>query len=152
MNTHVQKKLAASAFGTVTVAVGLTVTIALPATAHADAFQTPSGNIACSITSGGTDGLLVFCEITEYTYVRPPRPPGCMLGGWGNRILMGQGSAPEWICHGDALLGDGLPTLPYGQASSGGTITCDSETSGVTCTDSSTGHYFRVSRESYQLG
>ena len=34
----------------------------------------------------------------------------------------------------------------------GGKITCDSEPSGVTCTDTSTGHFFRVSGESYQLG
>jgi hypothetical protein len=33
-----------------------------------------------------------------------------------------------------------------------GAITCDSEPSGVTCTNSSTGHFFRVSRESYELG
>jgi hypothetical protein len=33
-----------------------------------------------------------------------------------------------------------------------GVITCDSEPAGMTCTDSSTGHFFRVSRESYQLG
>jgi len=33
-----------------------------------------------------------------------------------------------------------------------GTIRCDSETSGVTRTDTITGHFFRVSRESYQLG
>ncbi len=31
-------------------------------------------------------------------------------------------------------------------------ITCDSEPSGMTCTDSGTGHFFRVSRDSYQLG
>ena len=39
-----------------------------------------------------------------------------------------------------------------GPAPGVGTMTCDSETSGVTCTDTSTGHFFRVSRESYQLG
>jgi hypothetical protein len=33
-----------------------------------------------------------------------------------------------------------------------GAITCDSEPAGVTCTDISTGHFFRVSRDSYQLG
>jgi len=43
-------------------------------------------------------------------------------------------------------------TLGYGQSRSFGTITCDSEYTGMTCTDSSTGHYFRVSRETYELG
>ena len=42
-------------------------------------------------------------------------------------------------------------TLAYGQTRSLGTITCDSEPTGITCTDSSTGHYFRISRETYEL-
>ena len=153
MSTHDHKKLAASALMTVTVAVGFAATVALSATAHADGvFQSPSGNIACTITSAGNDTERVICEIAEHNYLSPPRPPDCHLGGWGNRILMEQGSAPAWKCHGDALLADGLPTLPYGQIGSGGTITCDSEIDGVKCTDSSTSHFFRVSRESYQLG
>ena len=55
-------------------------------------------------------------------------------------------------CHGDTLRLPGEQTLNYGQTISAGTITCDSEPSGMTCTDSSTGHYFRVSRDSYSLG
>lgn len=46
----------------------------------------------------------------------------------------------------------GLQTLAYGQTRSIGAITCSSEPSGVTCTDSGTGHFFRVSRDSYELG
>jgi hypothetical protein len=45
-----------------------------------------------------------------------------------------------------------MPTLDYGQMRSVGAITCASEPSGVKCTDSSTGHFFRLSRESYELG
>jgi len=43
-------------------------------------------------------------------------------------------------------------TLDYGQSESLGPMTCVSETSGVTCTDTVTGHFFRVSRETYELG
>lgn len=64
---------------------------------------------------------------------------------------MEQGGAPAWTCHGDALLAEGLPQLPYGQTNSGGAITCDSEVDGVKCTDSSTGHFFRIARDSYQF-
>jgi hypothetical protein len=39
-----------------------------------------------------------------------------------------------------------------GQARSAGTITCSSEQSAMRCTDASTGHFFRVSPESYELG
>jgi len=45
-----------------------------------------------------------------------------------------------------------VPILDYGQTRSVGTLSCDSEPSGVTCTDSSTGHFFRVSSDSLQLG
>jgi hypothetical protein len=65
---------------------------------------------------------------------------------------MTQGSAPGLSCHGDTNIVPGLPTLAYGQTRSAGPITCDSELAGVTCTDNSTGHFFKVSRESYQLG
>jgi hypothetical protein len=44
------------------------------------------------------------------------------------------------------------PTLDYGQTRSLGSITCDSEPSGLTCTDTGSGHFFRLSRESYDVG
>jgi hypothetical protein len=46
----------------------------------------------------------------------------------------------------------GLKTLDYGQTYSRGAITCDSEFSGVICTDTPTGHFLRVSRENYEFG
>jgi hypothetical protein len=39
-----------------------------------------------------------------------------------------------------------------GDTRSAGTITCSSEHSVMRCTDVSTGHFFRVSLESYELG
>jgi hypothetical protein len=61
-------------------------TIGLAATAHADEiydFLSPSGNIVCFVSTSfdGTNGA--ECEIRDYTYVAPPKPPGCQLGGWG---------------------------------------------------------------------
>ena len=44
------------------------------------------------------------------------------------------------------------PTLDYGQTQSVNTITCDSEPSGITCTDESTGHFITLSAESNTLG
>ncbi len=43
-------------------------------------------------------------------------------------------------------------TLDYGQSMSYGVITCDSESAGVTCTDTGTGHFVRISRENFELG
>lgn len=131
-------------------ATAVSSTIGLAATAHADdtsAFQSPSGNVGCRMSTGG-----VLCEIKDYTWFIP-RPPDYNLGGKGNRFVLDRGREPvagEW--HSDHEFPDGSPTLDYGQTRTLGSITCDSELSGVTCTDSSTGHFFRVSRESYQLG
>ncbi len=47
--------------------------------------------------------------------------------------------------------GSGLSTLQYGDTRSVASITCESKPNGITCTDSSTGLYFRISGESYDL-
>jgi hypothetical protein len=101
------------------------------------------------------------CEIREYTWTAAD----CGFAGPRDAFLLDEGKPASAICDANkdfrtkqlipgrgTRFVPGLPTLDYGQASSAGTITCDSETSGVTCTDTSTGHFFRVSRESYKLG
>ena len=124
----------------------------LPAAAHADEsyyFQSPSGNVGCSLNPGGAS-----CEIKDYTWFIPP-PPDYFVGGRGNVFILTRGNAPvPGVWHSDHQFPDGSPTLDYGQSRTAGTITCKSasESAGMTCTDSSTGHFFRVSRESYQVG
>lgn len=127
------------------------------ASAHADdngQFQSPSGNILCGVGTIGPDGkATVTCEIRAHSYTPPPKPENCHLG-WGDRISLDQGGTPVVHCHGDTIFGavPPPPSLPYGQSRSAGTIGCVSQPSGVTCTDRSTGHYFRVSREALDLG
>jgi hypothetical protein len=124
--------------------------IGLPAAAHADEsydFRSPSGNVGCSLKPSGAS-----CEVKDYTWFIPP-PRDYSVGGRGNIFLLTRGSAPvAGIWHSDHQFPDGTPTLDYGQSRTAGTITCDSESAGMTCTDSSTGHFFRVSREAYQVG
>jgi hypothetical protein len=131
--------------------VGATVAaaVALPATAHADdrPFQSPSGNIVCLLSNSS-----VACEISDYTYQLPPPPPCAQHVAWGNRFTLEENKTPELTCHGDTLRIPGEPTLHYGHTVSGGTITCDSEPTEMKCTDANTGHYFRISRDSYDLG
>jgi hypothetical protein len=134
-------------------------TIALPATAHAesDEFQSPSGNVYClmDVTNGGRGS--VYCQGGGPYAV--PTPANCHLA-WGERFSLDQGSAPVSHCHGDTIVppygspgkNPAVPTLDSGQTRSAGTITCASEPTGMKCTDSSTGHYFRMSEESNQLG
>jgi len=128
-------------------------TIALPATlqaATAGSFQSPTGNIVCLMGTGDDGKSRVDCEIADHTWLAPPRSPDCPLN-WGSRFRLEQGSAAVFACY-HQVLTTPEQTLDYGQTRSAGTLTCDSEPSGITCTDSSTGHFFRVSRGSYQLG
>ncbi|MHA7650689.1 DUF6636 domain-containing protein [Mycobacterium sp. ML4] len=123
--------------------------LALPATAHADSqnFKTPSGNIVCSLDSTGA-----ACDINEYTYTPPPPPECAQHIAWGNRFVLDAGKPAAIHCHGDTLAVPGERTLDYGQTASAGTLSCVSGQSGVTCTDSSSGHFFQVSRDSFKLG
>jgi hypothetical protein len=124
-------------------------TIAVPVTAHANSqnFQSPSGNIACTLDTGGA-----ACDIREYTYQPPPGPECAKHIKWGNRFTLMPGQPGAMACHGDTLRVEGEATLNYGQTISAGTITCASDLSGMKCTDNSSGHYFQVSKDSYNLG
>ncbi|MDP7701340.1 DUF6636 domain-containing protein [Mycobacterium sp. TY815] len=123
--------------------------VALPAVAHADPqnFRTPSGNIVCTLDSSGA-----ACDINEYTYTPPPPPECAQHIAWGNRFVLDVGKPAAIHCHGDTLGVPGEPTLNYGQTASAGTISCVSQEAGVKCSDSSSGHYFQVSRDSFKLG
>ena len=124
----------------------------LAPSAHADGlefFQTPSGNIACAI-GPMPDSDFAGCEIRDRTYPVPPRPSPCM-GAWGKRFNLHQGAAPEMVCNSDTILAATYPVLQYGQTRSFNPITCESQEAGITCTDTRTGHYFRLARDSYEL-
>lgn len=142
---------------TVTVAA----TTALPATAHADTteydFQSPSGNIACSMllvppTGGGAGNNVVQCDLGDHTFQTPGT---CRQPAPGVAVSMRADATSSPVVGCDlyaSLLPSSWPVLNYGQTHSLGVITCDSEPSGVTCTNSNSGHFFRLSRDSYQVG
>ena len=121
-------------------------------------FQSPSGNIACNYQVGFGDDPnkgYVSCEVSEHTWVAPRAPVCAGQDIDGDELSMiGEASQPTWGCFSGfgPLSQSDQSTLDYGQTLSVGPITCDSEPSGVTCTGSNTGHFLRVSRESYQLG
>jgi hypothetical protein len=146
-----------------TAAAAATLGLAAPAHAYSTFFQflAPSGNIGCDMEDDHVGAVRVVCKIHDHTWAALPSEycqqasvPGA-TGGPGSDLQLGQGQPP---CVGPHtiqifLSGPYAPaTLDYGQTRSIGTITCESEPSGVTCTDSSTGHFFRVSRDSYELG
>ncbi len=119
-------------------------------------FVTPSGNIVCSIYS---DSSGANCEIREHTWVSPASTVGpfgrpCDFDFGGLQFYVSQSNPGRLGCYEGAssFKVPDLETLDYGQSYSHGAITCGSELSGVTCTDTATGHFFRVSRENYELG
>lgn len=119
-------------------------------------FITPSGNITCSVYS---DNSGVGCEIREHTWVMPastdgPEGRACDFNFGGLEVYVSQAKPARLGCYEGASKFNhpGVPQLDYGQSLSRGKMTCVSEVSGVTCTDTATGHFFRVSREDYELG
>ena len=121
-----------------------------------DEFITPSGNVICSIYA---DNSGANCEIREHTWVAPlstsgPYGRACDFSFGGLQFYVSQAKPAKLGCYegASAFKGASPKTLDYGQTLSRGAITCDSEVSGVTCTDTATGHFFRVSRENYELG
>lgn len=142
------------------------VTVGLSAPASADDtedanFLSPSGNINCSImlepafvangvnNSGNND---VQCEVVDHTW-QPPEgcPPSVEVVGASMRA--DATDPPVVVC---AKYPNQLPlpwpTLAYGQKQTLGAISCDSELSGITCTNTNTGHFFRLSSDSYDVG
>jgi hypothetical protein len=139
-------------------AIGMGAAIGSAAAAHADSyydFGTPSGNIACTMI-GADDGTgTAVCKLKEHTWAAPTETSSdCQYAGTDVKLF--QGDAPcAGVWPSQIFLKQSygaLPTLAYGQSHTMGAITCVSAASGVTCTDSGTGHFFRVSRDSYQLG
>ncbi len=99
--------------------------------------------------SGNND---VQCEVVDHTW-QPPEgcPPSVEVVGASMRA--DATDPPVVVC---AKYPNQLPlpwpTLDYGQKQTLGAISCDSELSGVTCTNANTGHFFRLSSESYDVG
>jgi hypothetical protein len=137
----------------------VSATIGLAGPAHADdqtGFQSPSGGIVCTMgqrhdpNNPARDGQgMVACQVLNHTYPQPPLAD-CPVAG--REYDLAQGSPASLGCQGGLIVDPLPPKLDYGQSRSVGTITCDIAPSGVTCTDSSTGHFLHLSRESYQLG
>jgi hypothetical protein len=116
-------------------------------------FQSPSGNISCQLgtfVDNGVPRATAACEISEHTFTTPPKPAACE-GGWGDRVGVTQGAHASLQCHTDTMRGSKDPVLDYGQTLSAGPLTCRSDQSGITCSDSTTQHGFSLSRDSYTV-
>jgi hypothetical protein len=131
--------------------------VSLAATAHADIdeveFQSPSGNIACTmlLVRGDNGNNNVQCDLADHTF---PTPGTCKTSATGVAAILNiSRPLPDVGCDAYAsLLPSSWPVLDYGQSRTLGVLRCDSEPSGIACTNTNTGHFFRLSRDSYQVG
>jgi uncharacterized protein DUF6636 len=115
-------------------------------TAALHPLKTPSGNIGCQL-----DVNFVRCDIRDRDWPQPPKPAGCPADSdWGQGVEMDAEGEGQIVCAGDTALDEGAPVLDYGASDQSGSITCQSETAGVTCRNGS-GHGFFLSKQSYRF-
>ena len=119
-------------------------------------FQSPSGDISCHLVyyppaaSRLIEKNFVQCDIVNQSWA-PPRPPPQGRDDATSTLVLMRGQLPI-VGYSPGTLAASDP-VNYDQPVSAGAITCTAaEQSAVKCTDTSTGHFFRVSHESYELG
>lgn len=106
-------------------------------------FQTPSGNIRCTIVSDL--GGFVRCDMRQLTPTYTQRPDDCDLD-WGTAFgIANDGNSGEVICHGDTLFGADAMKLEYGKMLEVGGFECLAEKTGLTCKNA-LGHGFTLSK------
>lgn len=119
--------------------------LALPCAASADGygFMTPSGNIYCN---GSVEGSDISCSIINRNAGPPalPRPSNCSAT-WGHEFNLGRTGPATLSCSNPPRPVNYTDVAPYGVSASFGAIFCQSERTGLTCTNPQ-GHGFFLSR------
>ena len=118
-----------------------------PSARRLDAFQTPSGNIACA-TWPEDDGS-VRCDISQYSYAPPPRPDYCDTD-WGGAFLIEPDAGVEVLCAGDTVYSLDLPKPAAGTSVVIGRSVCSVRTRSVECVVSETDGGLFLSPERYR--
>jgi hypothetical protein len=117
-------------------------------TSVSDRFRSPSGNIVCRRSA---DPATAACEVAKGR-IAPPLPTICPAGGpqdIGRVELSAKGALP--VCNSDTIGTGGEPQLRYGSRTPpSGTVSCLSETVGVTCIDEASRHGFFLARDTFR--
>lgn len=114
-----------------------------------DGFVTPSGNIACYFEQ---DKLQLVCEISETDWSPSVEPDKDCLLDQGKQAILTTNGLPRsgWWCRGDTWLSQDIPVLAYGKNWSRSGVSCNSQSSGLTCRNLD-GHGWRLSRREVQF-
>lgn len=128
-----------------TAVIAAAMTGAPAAAADSTWFTSPSGNISCMLYDD-----LLRCDIQERDWSPPPRSADCPdFINYGQGISIQPTGPAYFVCAGDTTFGGGTP-LPYGQYQARAGMSCNSEPSGMRCSNSD-GHGFTLSRQAYTL-
>jgi hypothetical protein len=124
---------------------------AAPTSERPTTFQTPSGNIGCSM--GEQE---VFCTIIKFDWSPPPVPSDCEAPAsetWGHNVSL-ERNGPTFLCTDQGVISpgseSGLPILDYGETVGEGPFACASREQALVCIAKS-GHGIRLSVQSIKL-
>jgi hypothetical protein len=123
------------------------VLLSFAAPAVADDFQSPSGNIFCTIETGEYSG--VRCDMVDLTPSFTKRPADCDLD-WGSSFYVEATGKGGLGCHGDTVILPRARVLDYGDSVDAGPYTCTSVKTGMTCMNAE-GHGFTLSRAKQEV-
>jgi hypothetical protein len=105
-----------------------------------------SGNIGCVVLEG-----TARCDIRNRDWSPPPRPAKCPpVVNFGQGLAVSGSGPGGFVCAGDTALNPSDRKLAYGTDSDVGGFSCESATTGMTCTSLATKHGFFISIGSYK--
>jgi len=92
------------------------------------------------------------CDINHRDWSPPPHPSSCPpVVDFGQGLEVGGTGSGQFVCAGDTAMDPSAAELAYGSASVEGAFRCVSATTGMTCTNTATGHGFFISIQSYRM-
>lgn len=111
-------------------------------------FTSPSGNIACSLTTGSGGWVSCWIGLKDWE-IDQPDGPDCDISDWGNAVDLGP-DGPSFPCYTDFGWDPFADSLDYGLTVAVGEFRCESARTGVTCTNGS-GQGFSLARAAVEL-
>ena len=131
-----------------TIAIAV-LTAAAPALADVFTFETPSENIQCSVGLERGFSDIMCTIINRQGPTALPRPAGCN-SDWGHDFAMNNRGPVRMTCGPLNRNKDGFDRAEYGVTGRFGGFVCQSERTGLTCTNED-GHGFFLSRRSQKV-
>ncbi|RJL06597.1 DUF6636 domain-containing protein [Paracoccus siganidrum] len=113
-------------------AVVVCLLMAMPAVADVFTFETPSGNVDCSVGMEA-DGADIICVIHDrHGPPALPRPAGCNAA-WGHVFMMRDRGPVQMACRDPGPNVQFFEQAPYGVTGEFGGFTCHSSQQGLEC-------------------